>query len=210
MLKQMKHSAASLVMIFVLAAGFFATNLLNPGFALALSPPAVVRQPGSTDIVSLAALLPQTQAWQALAPSFQALPSGWDAAGLYLFRNTSDKLYNGFVNSPDNVDTYQTWPLGPVWEHNVTGVPGVHWMKDHLDGFPKWERRNFLVFLKYVPGHSVYVDFGSWIGPTLFYGSQLVGVERAFAIEADPVAFAVVRANLVMHQNYCNTTVTPL
>ena len=40
----------------------------------------------------------------------------------------------------------------------------------------------------------MYVDFGTWIGPTLFFAAQMTG--SAFGIEADPVAYASVSATL--------------
>ncbi len=37
------------------------------------------------------------------------------------------------------------------------------------------------------------------LGPTLFYNAQLV--QRAFGIEADPVAYAIVKANKLLNSD---------
>ena len=129
------------------------------------------------------------------------LYSGWDEAGCKLSRETHIEL-NSYLIDGDPMETmveYKTHPLGKVRTHTHPTIPGGLWLEAHLDGKPAWEEQTFLVFLTYVPSHSYYVDFGTWIGPTLFYAAQLV--DKSFGIEADPVAFASVSTTLKLNQD---------
>jgi len=57
-----------------------------------------------------------------------------------------------------------------------------------------WERETFEVLDKFLNPNHLYVDVGSWIGPTVLYGAQTA--KRSYALEPDPVAFAQLRANV--------------
>merc|ERR1712086_63341 len=136
----------------------------------------------------------------ATKPGWVELPSGWDESGLATYQSITKKLHTAFLTTPESVQTYQTLPLGPVRMQKVQ-VPNLEfvtdWPKRRINGSPAWEKHTFVSFLKFIPGHTVHIDFGTWIGPTLFYAAQLV--ERAYGIEADPGAFAIVHANLMLN-----------
>ena len=57
----------------------------------------------------------------------------------------------------------------------------------------------FKNFFHHLSSSRYYVGFGTWIGPTLFFASQLV--DTAYGIEADPVAFAKVESNLALNMD---------
>lgn len=128
------------------------------------------------------------------------LPSGWDTAGQTLWANARSGLINLLIDDAEGTVTYQAPPMGPVRAHydRREAVHGGAWLKKKLDGKITWETQTFKTFLTHGPGHDVYVDFGSWIGPTLFFSAQMF--KRSFAIEADPVAFASVFTTL--HLNH--------
>jgi len=123
----------------------------------------------------------------------------WDDSGLSLYDMTRRKLAAGLVSRNDSLLHYATIPLGEVTSHNVEGVPGGRWLKDNIDGLPNWEAQSFETFLLHAEGHDTYVDFGSWIGPTLFFCAQLFS--RSFAVEADPVAYASVFTTLQLNSD---------
>ena len=129
------------------------------------------------------------------------LGSGWDESGRKLSLETHIEL-NLYLIDGDPSETmveYTTHPLEKVRTHTHPTIPGGLWLREHLHGKPSWEVQTFLAFLTYVPTHSYYVDFGTWIGPTLFYAAQLV--DKSFGVEADPVAFASVSTTLKLNQD---------
>ena len=77
---------------------------------------------------------------------------------------------------------------------------------ERIDGNPKWEPDTYNEFNYWLPKSQYYVGFGTWIGVTLFYGTQLV--KKAVGFEGDPTAYASVYANLEgnSHRNWYNHT----
>lgn len=73
---------------------------------------------------------------------------------------------------------------GPVtgWAHKISGND------------VKWEPRTFQTFDRWLPSHTHYVGFGTWIGPLAFYAAEKV--PRVVGFEPDPAAFAAVTTNL--------------
>ena len=63
-----------------------------------------------------------------------------------------------------------------------------------IDGVPTWEYTTYKEFNHWLPKSKYYVGFGTWIGVTLFYGTQLV--KKAVGFEGDPSAFAEVYSNM--------------
>jgi FkbM family methyltransferase len=61
----------------------------------------------------------------------------------------------------------------------------------------RWERETLDVLDTYLGPETVFVDIGSWIGPTTLYAAAL-GC-RVFCVEADPEALARLRANLELN-----------
>lgn len=68
-----------------------------------------------------------------------------------------------------------------------------------LNGIPTWEPDAYVAFLIYLPRCTHYIDFGTWVGTTLFYAAQMV--DMAIGIEADPVAYALVSTNLALNND---------
>ena len=64
----------------------------------------------------------------------------------------------------------------------------------HIDGHPTWEPETFETFDKWLPLHTHYVGFGTWIGVTFFYASQQV--QHSYGFDGDPSAFAQLETNL--------------
>jgi FkbM family methyltransferase len=60
-----------------------------------------------------------------------------------------------------------------------------------------WEPQTFAVFQRFIDRQHSYIDLGSWVGPTLLYGSRLA--RAAYGIEADPVAFQELRRNVALN-----------
>ena len=75
-----------------------------------------------------------------------------------------------------------------------------------VDGNPKWEPETFREFTYWLPKSKYYVGFGTWIGVTLFYATQLV--EKAIGFEGDPSAYAGLYSNLHgnSHRTWYNHT----
>ena len=75
-----------------------------------------------------------------------------------------------------------------------------------IDGTPKWEPTTYEEFNYWLPKSTYYVGFGTWIGVTLFYGTQLV--KKAVGFEGDPSAYANVYTNLEgnSHRDWYNHT----
>lgn len=60
-----------------------------------------------------------------------------------------------------------------------------------------WEPETFRALLRYLDKNHSYIDVGAWIGPTVMYGCQLS--KFCYAIEPDPVAFGVLKANIALN-----------
>ena len=69
----------------------------------------------------------------------------------------------------------------------------------------EWEPQTFVVIQRMlearggVAGGASYLDFGSWIGPTVLFGTHFAA--RTFSLEPDPVAAAMLVANLELPGN---------
>jgi FkbM family methyltransferase len=76
----------------------------------------------------------------------------------------------------------------------VAGANDAFWQ---LVSAGNWEPQTFAVFRRFIdPDHS-YIDMGSWIGPTLLYGSRLA--KATYGIEPDPIAFKELKSNLALN-----------
>jgi FkbM family methyltransferase len=60
-----------------------------------------------------------------------------------------------------------------------------------------WEPDTFAVFRRFIDREHSYVDIGSWVGPTLLYGSKLA--KHAYGVEPDPIAFKELKQNLALN-----------
>jgi FkbM family methyltransferase len=57
-----------------------------------------------------------------------------------------------------------------------------------------WKPDTFAIFDRFLDRRHCYIDIGTWIGPTLLYGSQIAA--SAFGLEPDPIAFAELGRNI--------------
>lgn len=83
--------------------------------------------------------------------------------------------------------------------------------RNNIDGSPTWEPKTYEEFNYWLPKSQYYVGFGTWIGVTLFYGTQLV--KKAVGFEGDPSAYANVYSNLEGNTHrywYNHTNVYPV
>lgn len=82
-----------------------------------------------------------------------------------------------------------------VYENKFVGSTlwGEFWDKVNA---MTWENHTFKVIQGILKGHrdAAYIDFGSWIGPTLLFASQFC--DNIFALEPDPLAFSALVANV--------------
>jgi FkbM family methyltransferase len=61
----------------------------------------------------------------------------------------------------------------------------------------KWETTTFDVFDTHLDAETVFLDVGSWIGPTALYAATRV--RRVVCVEADPVAASQLRRNIALN-----------
>lgn len=62
-----------------------------------------------------------------------------------------------------------------------------------------WEPELFQTIAKYVNKNVTYIDFGTWIGPTLLFGCKIA--KNCYGLEPDPVAFKEVSENINLNNN---------
>lgn len=62
-----------------------------------------------------------------------------------------------------------------------------------------WEPALFDILKDNLKKDSVYIDIGSWIGPTVLFAAELS--EHCYAIEPDEVAFATLKENIALNKN---------
>lgn len=62
-----------------------------------------------------------------------------------------------------------------------------------------WEPETFKIFDMFLDSNHSYVDLGSWIGPTVLYGSQ--SAKKCYAIEPDNVAFQILKKNVELNSH---------
>ena len=122
----------------------------------------------------------------------------------HLFKFTSKNaffLYQKKMKQMDG-DYYEVKTLntGPVSYDKSQDFP------KQIDGTPTWEPDTYNEFNYWLPKSTYYVGFGTWIGVTLFYGTQLV--KKAVGFEGDPTAYASVYTNLEgnSHRSWYNHT----
>jgi len=65
-----------------------------------------------------------------------------------------------------------------------------------------WEPETFKIFDVFLDKNHSYIDIGSWIGPTVLYGSQIA--KFCYAIEPDPVAFKYLKNNVEINNTFCS------
>lgn len=123
------------------------------------------------------------------------LPSGWDEKGNSLYRNEKQRLAEALTTNPQAVYEHTVLPLGPVrtahnWFRNA-GFTG--------SGPGKWEHDTFVNFLHHISGCRYYVEFGAWIGPTLFFAAQLI--DQAVSFDGDPLAVVALEMNLALNSD---------
>lgn len=93
------------------------------------------------------------------------------------------------ADDPDGL--FVSFPDGAVRK-----VPASEHSTWWLISFVNWERATFIIFHAYLStgAFDAYVGFGEWIGPTLLFSAPYV--LRAFALEPDPIALRILRANV--------------
>ena len=57
-----------------------------------------------------------------------------------------------------------------------------------------WEQNSFHIFDHYKNNKGIYIDIGSWIGPTVLYCANIY--KKVIAIEPDPVAISRLKKNI--------------
>lgn len=62
----------------------------------------------------------------------------------------------------------------------------------------QWEPQTYEVFKRYLNRDAVYVDIGTWIGPTLLYAAE-IGAREIWGVEANPLTYEMVKANCEMN-----------
>ena len=62
-----------------------------------------------------------------------------------------------------------------------------------------WEPETFKIFDEFLDKNHSYIDIGSYIGPSVLYGSQLA--KHCFAIEPDPIAFQELKNNIELNDH---------
>lgn len=110
------------------------------------------------------------------------LESGWDADAEAIYDNQMNYIVEQSRTNENSIHSIATFPLENVTYFIGTGSLGVDsnntLMLDfvkNLDGINnQWEPSTFKIFLKYLPTVKHYIDIGTWIGPTLFFSTQLV------------------------------------
>lgn len=60
-----------------------------------------------------------------------------------------------------------------------------------------WEEELFKSLVKYLSPDSVYIDIGSWIGPTVLFANKLT--TRVYAIEPDSLALEALKTNISLN-----------
>lgn len=65
-----------------------------------------------------------------------------------------------------------------------------------------WEPHTFNIFSKFLDKQHSYLDIGSWIGPTVLFGSQLS--KTCYAFEPDPIAFNHLENNISLNPDISN------
>jgi FkbM family methyltransferase len=60
-----------------------------------------------------------------------------------------------------------------------------------------WEPTLFETIDKYVDKDTTYIDFGTWIGPTLIFGCKLA--KKCYGLEPDPVAYKEALRNIQLN-----------
>lgn len=60
-----------------------------------------------------------------------------------------------------------------------------------------WEPQLFDTIAKYVDVNTTYIDFGTWIGPTLLFGCKFA--KKCYGLEPDPVAFKEASRNIKLN-----------
>jgi FkbM family methyltransferase len=81
---------------------------------------------------------------------------------------------------------------------------------ERFDGFwdwyesDDWEPETVAAFTSFLTPGARYLDLGAWIGPTVLLAASLV--DRVVCAEPDPVAFAVLAANLGLNPSVAGKT----
>ena len=78
-----------------------------------------------------------------------------------------------------------------------TKIRSYKFWKGYVHG--GWEDGTFKIFDKFLDKNHSYIDIGSYIGPTVLYGSQLA--KHCFAIEPDPIAFQELKNNIELNDH---------
>jgi len=60
-------------------------------------------------------------------------------------------------------------------------------------------------FFQYIGPQTIVIDFGTWIGPTAMFASQLA--HRVYGVEADPYAYAEVMTNIRLNPTFSDKIV---
>lgn len=172
--------------------------------------------------LSLLLLLFQCCITTAQYHTHKELGSGWDDDAELIFGNQMKYAAELSRKDKRSILDVAVYPLGNV-TYFVGGLATEpnSFIADFvrgINGIGGWEPTTFKVFLKYLPSCTHYIDFGTWLGPTLFFATQLVpyalGIEgntnintntnfnnNTYNNKADPVAYAYVSYNLALNRN---------
>ena len=75
---------------------------------------------------------------------------------------------------------------------DVSNNYSVSWFTNHYE---KWEKDTFYILEHYKNNRNgVYIDIGSWIGPTVLYSANIYN--KVIALEPDPIAIKRLKKNL--------------
>lgn len=142
-----------------------------------------------SDVDLLKAATPPKACIAAIVPTVLPallLPSGFDARADQLYVAKSQSLTVSVM-------------ANKVMEVHVSPIKWKVVKHEFWSKLPTWEPATFRRYQQYIDNTTTLVDFGTWIGPTILYGSHLAG--RSFGIEADPNAYAEVLMNLKLNND---------
>jgi FkbM family methyltransferase len=75
---------------------------------------------------------------------------------------------------------------------------------NHIDFWKRlntghWEPYTFNIFDHFITADTIFLDIGSWIGPTALYAAQIA--KHSYAFEPDPVAFKELENNVSINKD---------